>query len=96
MWAISPRNKIVPQSSGAGMPRIYRDKYEFGSRPWFPARIILQHHMAHHLFCEFYPPRMFDAAAKQAMSRWQFEPATENGQAVAKRATQTLNFQLNN
>ena len=42
------------------------------------------------------PPRMFDAAAKQAMSRWQFEPATENGQAVAKRATQTLNFQLNN
>ncbi len=42
------------------------------------------------------PPRMFDAAAKQAMARWQFEPATENGQAVAKRATQTLNFQLNN
>ncbi|WP_348760396.1 energy transducer TonB [uncultured Salinisphaera sp.] len=42
------------------------------------------------------PPRMFDAAAKQAMGRWRFKPAKDNGQAVAKRATQTMNFTLNN
>lgn len=41
------------------------------------------------------PPRMFDAAAKQAMARSKFKPATENGQPVATRATKTLNFQLN-
>lgn len=40
------------------------------------------------------PPRMFDRAAKQALSRWRFRPSTSGGQAVSRRARQTIRFSL--
>lgn len=40
------------------------------------------------------PPRAFDRAALAAILKWRFWPKIENGQAVAMRATQTIDFSL--
>ena len=40
------------------------------------------------------PAGMFDQAAKEAVSRWRFEPAMYEGQPVATRARQTVRFEL--
>ncbi len=41
------------------------------------------------------PAGVFEQAAVAAVSQWKFRPATENGQAVRRRAGQTLKFELN-
>lgn len=41
------------------------------------------------------PAGVFEQAALAAVSQWRFRPATENGQAVRRRAGQTLKFELN-
>lgn len=40
------------------------------------------------------PRGTFDRAAIEAVSSWQYRPFTENGEPVAKRASQVLEFQL--
>jgi len=40
------------------------------------------------------PPGVFEREARRAVSRWRFTPRRENGRAVAREATKTLNFQL--
>ncbi len=40
------------------------------------------------------PPNVFDREARRAVSRWRFAPRMENGQAVAREATKTLQFRL--
>ncbi len=39
-----------------------------------------------------HPAKIFDAAARNAVSQWLFQPATENGQPVAENVSQTLVF----
>lgn len=41
------------------------------------------------------PAGVFDQAAADAIARWKFRPAVENGKPVRKRAAQTLKFELN-
>lgn len=41
------------------------------------------------------PPGVFDQAAADAIARWKFRPAQENGKPVRQRAAQTLKFELN-
>jgi len=40
------------------------------------------------------PSRVFDRAALRAIRRWRFKPATESGEAVSRRAVQTITFKL--
>ncbi|MEM9531862.1 MAG: energy transducer TonB [Pseudomonadota bacterium] len=40
------------------------------------------------------PPRVFDREAIRAILKWKFKPRVIDGQAVARRATQTLEFKL--
>ena len=40
------------------------------------------------------PPRIFDQAAVMAMERWKFRPKIVDGNAVAQRAKQTIEFTL--
>lgn len=40
------------------------------------------------------PRRVFEQAALRAIVKWKFRPRFVNGQAVARRATQTLEFRL--
>lgn len=40
------------------------------------------------------PPRMFNRAAKQALSRWKFRPREQGGERVARNARQTIRFTL--
>jgi protein TonB len=40
------------------------------------------------------PPRVFDREAIRAILRWKFKPRVVDGQAVARRATQTITFNL--
>lgn len=40
------------------------------------------------------PPRLFDQAAMDAMSRWKFRPKIVDGSPVAQRARQTIEFKL--
>ena len=40
------------------------------------------------------PPRVFDRAAMRAILRWKFKPRIIDGVAVARTATQTLDFTL--
>lgn len=40
------------------------------------------------------PPRVFDREAIRAILKWKFKPRVVDGQAVARRATQTLDFKL--
>ncbi len=42
------------------------------------------------------PPRIFDQEALNAISRWQFWPKIKDGKPVAMRATQTIDFSLEN
>lgn len=42
------------------------------------------------------PPRVFDRAAMRAILRWKFKPRIIEGVAVARTATQTLDFTLDN
>jgi protein TonB len=41
------------------------------------------------------PAGIFDQAAADAIARWKFQPALENGKPIRKRAAQTLKFELN-
>lgn len=41
------------------------------------------------------PPGVFDTAATRAVSRWRFKPRIVNGEAVAGRASQVVEFTLN-
>lgn len=40
------------------------------------------------------PRGVFDRAAMEAVSSWQYQPFTENGKAVAKRVSQAVEFRL--
>jgi protein TonB len=40
------------------------------------------------------PPRVFDREAIRAILRWKFKPRVVDGEAVARRATQTITFNL--
>lgn len=40
------------------------------------------------------PANVFDRSARRAAARWRFAPRTEDGQAVAREAVKTLEFQL--
>lgn len=40
------------------------------------------------------PPRMFNRAAKEALSRWKFRPREQDGKRVARNARQTIRFSL--
>jgi protein TonB len=40
------------------------------------------------------PPRVFDREAIRAILRWKFKPRVVDGEAVARRATQTIEFNL--
>lgn len=40
------------------------------------------------------PPRVFDREAIRAILKWKFKPRVIDGQPVARRATQTLDFKL--
>lgn len=40
------------------------------------------------------PPRVFDREAIRAIQRWKFKPRVVNGQPVARRATQVIEFKL--
>lgn len=40
------------------------------------------------------PPKVFDDAALQAIVQWKFKPRTRQGQAVASRASQRIDFAL--
>jgi len=40
------------------------------------------------------PPRIFDREAIRAILRWKFKPRVVNGEAIARRATQTIEFNL--
>lgn len=40
------------------------------------------------------PPRIFDREAIRAILRWKFKPRVVNGEAVARRATQKIEFNL--
>ncbi|MDX1570769.1 MAG: energy transducer TonB [Xanthomonadales bacterium] len=40
------------------------------------------------------PPRVFDREAIRAILKWKFKPRIIDGQPVARRATQTLDFKL--
>jgi protein TonB len=40
------------------------------------------------------PPRVFNAAAVTALSRWKFKPRMVDGRAVARPARQTISFNL--
>ena len=40
------------------------------------------------------PPRIFDREAIRAILKWKFKPRVIDGQAVARRATQTIDFKL--
>jgi protein TonB len=40
------------------------------------------------------PPRVFDREAIRAILKWKFKPRIVDGQPVARRATQTLDFKL--
>jgi protein TonB len=40
------------------------------------------------------PRRIFDAAAMAAARRWRFKPRVVNGQAVAQRGLQRIEFKL--
>jgi len=40
------------------------------------------------------PRRMFDRAAVKSLLRWKFKPRVVSGKAVARRATQTIEFRL--
>ncbi|MES1942559.1 TonB2 protein [Salinisphaera sp. PC39] len=40
------------------------------------------------------PPRMFNRAAKEALSRWKFRPRERDGERVARNARQTIRFTL--
>lgn len=40
------------------------------------------------------PPRVFDREAIRAILRWKFKPRVVDGTAVARRATQTIDFNL--
>lgn len=42
-----------------------------------------------------HPAGVFEQAARQALSRWKFEPREEGGRKVARRARQTIRFTLN-
>ncbi len=42
------------------------------------------------------PPRIFDRNALRAIYKWKFKPRIVNGQPVARRATQRIDFTLNN
>ena len=41
------------------------------------------------------PPRLFDRNARRAILRWKFKPRIVDGQAVSRRATQRIDFVLN-
>jgi protein TonB len=41
------------------------------------------------------PPRLFDRSARNAILRWKFKPRIVEGQAVARRAVQRIDFVLN-
>jgi protein TonB len=40
------------------------------------------------------PPRVFDREAIRAILRWKFKPRVVDGEAIARRATQTIEFNL--
>lgn len=40
------------------------------------------------------PPRVFDAAVLQAMSRWRFEPRVSGGRITARQATRAFTFDI--
>lgn len=40
------------------------------------------------------PPQVFDDAALKGIRKWKFKPAMRDGQPVARRASQTLTFSL--
>jgi len=40
------------------------------------------------------PPRVFDREALRAILKWKFKPRIVDGQPIARRATQTLDFKL--
>jgi protein TonB len=40
------------------------------------------------------PRRIFNRAAIKSILRWKFKPRVVNGKAVARRATQTMEFKL--
>ncbi len=40
------------------------------------------------------PPRVFDREAIRAILKWKFKPRVVDGQAISRRATQTLDFKL--
>jgi len=40
------------------------------------------------------PPRVFDREAIRAILKWKFKPRIVDGQAIERRATQTLDFKL--
>jgi len=42
------------------------------------------------------PEDVFEEAVEQALAQWQFSPQLEQGVAVARRARQTIRFNLNN
>lgn len=42
------------------------------------------------------PPRLFDREAIRAILKWKFKPRVIDGQAVERRATQTIDFKLEN
>ncbi|GAB4181729.1 MAG: energy transducer TonB [Wenzhouxiangellaceae bacterium] len=42
------------------------------------------------------PPRLFDREAIRAILKWKFKPRVVDGQAVERRATQTIDFKLEN
>lgn len=41
------------------------------------------------------PPRLFDRSARRAILRWKFKPRIVDGEAVARRATQRIDFVFN-
>lgn len=41
------------------------------------------------------PPRLFDRSARRAILRWKFKPRIIDGEAVARRATQRIDYVLN-
>lgn len=41
------------------------------------------------------PPGVFDIAATRAVARWRFKPRMVNGEAVAGKASQVVEFELN-
>lgn len=42
------------------------------------------------------PPRIFDREAIRAILRWKFKPRVVGGEAIARQATQTIEFNLDN